>query len=132
MIQNLHKIFSENISNSLQPENIIGILWEEVDDMLVFDFSEICETYKTVDITKRNVLNPLLRNVVKRALQTDCQLEIDLHGFSFMTLLAFYSISILIYLEIELHDFSFVILLAFYSLSLLIQRDLIRRFVNKN
>ena len=36
-------------------------------DMLVVDFSEICETYKTVDITKRNVLNPLLRNVVKRA-----------------------------------------------------------------
>ena len=67
MIQNLHKIFSENISDSLQPENIIGILWEEVDDMLVFDFSEICETYKIVDITKRNVLNPLLRNVVKPA-----------------------------------------------------------------
>ena len=27
--------------------------------MLVFDFSEICETYKTLDITKRNVLKIL-------------------------------------------------------------------------
>ena len=27
--------------------------------MLVFDFSEICETYKTLDITRRNVLKIL-------------------------------------------------------------------------
>ena len=43
----------------MQPEKILGILWEEVDDMLVFDFSEICEIYKTPDITKRNVLKIL-------------------------------------------------------------------------
>ena len=52
----LRKIISENTSNSFL---ILGILWEEVDDMLVFDFSEICETYKTLDITKRNVLKIL-------------------------------------------------------------------------
>ena len=105
--------------------------------MLVFDFSEICETYKTLDITKRNVLKilamfydligllqPILINLKRLfqeickqklswdellpddfrnefekimlslqdmekisidrnvLLQTDCQLEIELHGFS--------------------------------------------------
>ena len=126
----LRKIISENTSNSFL---ILGILWEEVDDMLVFDFSEICETYKTLDITKRNVLKILtmfydpigllhnlkrifqeickqklswddllpddFRNEFEKImlslqdmekisfdrnvlLQTDCQLEIELHGFS--------------------------------------------------
>ena len=37
----LRNIISENTSNSLQHEKIIGILWEEVGNMLVFDFSEI-------------------------------------------------------------------------------------------
>ena len=55
----LRKIISENNSNSLKPEKILGILWEEVDDMLAFDFSEICETYKTLDIIKQNVLKIL-------------------------------------------------------------------------
>ena len=53
------EIISENTSNSLQPEKILGILWEEVDDMLVFDFSEISEIYKTLDIKKRNFLKIL-------------------------------------------------------------------------
>ena len=55
----LREIISENTSNSLQPEKILEILWEEVDDMLVFDFSEICEIYKILDITKRNFLKIL-------------------------------------------------------------------------
>ena len=71
----LRKIISENTSNSLQTGKIIGILWEEVDDMLVFDFSGFCETYKTLDITKCNVLKILTM---------------------LMTLLAFNSLSLLI------------------------------------
>ena len=55
----LRKINSENTSTSLQPEKIIGILWEEISEMLVFYFSEICETCETLDITKRNVLKTL-------------------------------------------------------------------------
>ena len=55
----LRKIILENTSNSLQPGKVLGILWEEVDDLLVFDFSEICETYQTLDITKQNVLKIL-------------------------------------------------------------------------
>ena len=43
----------------MQPKKILGILRKEVDDMLVFDFSKICETYKTLDITKRSVLKIL-------------------------------------------------------------------------
>ena len=43
----------------MQPGKILGILWEKVDDMLVIDFSEICEIYKTLDITKQNVLKIL-------------------------------------------------------------------------
>ena len=55
----LRKIISENTSTSLQPEKIIGILWEEISEMLVFDFSELCETCETLDITKRDVLKTL-------------------------------------------------------------------------
>ena len=43
----------------MQPKKILGILRKEVDDMLVFDFSKICETYKTLDIAKRSVLKIL-------------------------------------------------------------------------
>ena len=53
----LHKIISENTFNYLQPERILWNLWEELDDVLVFDFFEICETYKTLDITKKNMKN---------------------------------------------------------------------------
>ena len=133
----LRKIVTENTSNSLQPEKILEILWEEVDDLLMFDFSEICETNKTLDNIKRNVLKvqamfydpigilqPVFLNLKKLfhaiykqklnwdellpddfrnefeklmlslqdmekiyiarnvLLKTDCQLEIELHGFS--------------------------------------------------
>ena len=43
----------------MQPKKVLEILWEEVDYILVFDFSEIYETYKTLDITKRHVLKVL-------------------------------------------------------------------------
>ena len=69
------KIISENTSNSLQPEKILVILWEEVDEMLVFDFSEICETYK---------LSILQNEMYLKTLQC------------FMILLAFCSLSLLI------------------------------------
>ena len=69
------KIISEKTSNSLQPEKILVILWEEVDDMLVFDFSEICETYK---------LSTLQNEMYLKTLQC------------FMILLAFCSLSLLI------------------------------------
>ena len=52
-------IISEITSSSLQPEKILPILWEEVDHMVVFDFSEICQTYKSLDITKRNTITIL-------------------------------------------------------------------------
>ena len=48
----LRKIILENICKFLKPEKILRILWEEVDDILVFEFSKICKTYKTLDITK--------------------------------------------------------------------------------
>ena len=52
-------IISEITSSSLQPEKILPILWEEVDHMVVLDFSEICQTYKSLDITKRNTITIL-------------------------------------------------------------------------
>ena len=80
------KIISENTCNSLQPEKILGILWEEVDDMLMSDFSEICGTKKTLDITKQNVirilamfydtiglLQPILVNLKRLFLEIDEQ-----------------------------------------------------------
>ena len=86
----LREIFSENTSNSLQPEKLLGILWEEADDMLVFDFSEIREIYKTLDITKRNVykilamfydltglLQPILINNLKRLFQEICKQKLS-------------------------------------------------------
>ena len=76
-------------SNTLQPEKILGILWEVAGDILVFDFSEICKTYKTLNITKRNVLKilamlydpigllqPILINL-KRMLQEICKQKLS-------------------------------------------------------
>ena len=73
----------------MQPEKILGILWEEAGDMLVFDFSEICKTCKTLNITKRNVLKilamlydpigllqPILINL-KRMLQEICKQKLS-------------------------------------------------------
>ena len=48
------------LTNSLQPEKSLEILWKEVGHMWIFDFSENCQTYKTLDITKRNVLKILV------------------------------------------------------------------------
>ena len=67
------KIISEDASNSLQPKKILGILRKEVDDMLVFDFSKICETYNTLDITKRSVLKILAMSDCSRIIH--CSLD---------------------------------------------------------
>ena len=55
----LRKIISENTSTSLQPEKIIGILWEEISEMLVFYFSEICEPVKLSILQSEMYLKPL-------------------------------------------------------------------------
>ena len=50
---------SENNESESKPSKILGIIWNETNDHLVFNFKEICDFSKTLNTTKRNVLKIL-------------------------------------------------------------------------
>ena len=50
---------NENPDEKLKPSKILGVIWDETDDNLIYDFKEICEFSKTIKATKRNVLKIL-------------------------------------------------------------------------
>ena len=56
--EKLRKLISENI-NEINPQKILGVLWDEINDTLIFDFFEICKLSKTLLPTKRNILKIL-------------------------------------------------------------------------
>ena len=53
---NFKKLISETSQNDIKPENILGVLWDEIDDILIFDFKEIAELSQTLSATKKNIL----------------------------------------------------------------------------
>ena len=53
----LRDLISE--TNDLKPSKILGVIWDEDKDNLIFDFSDICKFSKTLPVTKRNVLKVL-------------------------------------------------------------------------
>ena len=58
-VANLRKLISETVQNYIKPEKILGVLWDEIDDIFIFDFKEIAELSQTLSATKRNILKIL-------------------------------------------------------------------------
>ena len=56
---NFKKLISKTAQNNIKPENILGVLWDEIDDTFIFDFKEIAELSQTLSVTKRNILKIL-------------------------------------------------------------------------
>ena len=52
-------MISENDETELKPSKILGIIGNEINDSIVFKFKEICEIFKTLNATKRNVFKVL-------------------------------------------------------------------------
>lgn len=50
---------SENNENKLKLQKIRGIIWNDANDTKVFNFKEMCDFFKTLNATKRNVLKVL-------------------------------------------------------------------------
>ena len=55
----LKKLLSETAQNDIKPEKILGVLWDEIDDTLIFVFKEIVELRETQSATKRIILKIL-------------------------------------------------------------------------
>ena len=55
----LRGLISENNENELKLQKIRGIIWNEANDTIVFNFKEMCDFFKTLNPTKRNVLKVL-------------------------------------------------------------------------
>ena len=47
------------MQNDIKPEKILGVLWDETDDIFIFDFKEIVELSQNLSATKRNILKTL-------------------------------------------------------------------------
>ena len=52
-------LISENNESELKPSKILGIIWNETNDTIVFNFFKNWNFSKTLSATKRNVLNVL-------------------------------------------------------------------------
>ena len=55
----MRKLISETAENDIEPEKILRVLWDEIDDTFIFDFKEIVELSQTQSATKRNILTIL-------------------------------------------------------------------------
>ena len=55
----LRNLISENNESESKPSKILGRIWNETNDFIVFNFKEICDFSKTLKATKRNVLKVL-------------------------------------------------------------------------
>ena len=55
----LRSLISENPENEVKPSKILGTIWNEIDDTIIFDFKEIIEFSESLAATKRNVLKIL-------------------------------------------------------------------------
>ena len=53
-------LISENNESELKPSKIFGIIWNETNDSIAFNFKEICDFSKTLNATKGNVLKVLV------------------------------------------------------------------------
>ena len=51
----LRSLISENNESESKPSKILGRIWNETNDFIVFNFKEICDFSKTLKATKRNV-----------------------------------------------------------------------------
>ena len=56
---NLRKLHSETGQNDIKPEKILGVLWDEIDDIIISDFKEIVELSETLSTTKINTFKIL-------------------------------------------------------------------------
>ena len=50
---NLRKIITETAQNDIKPEKILRVIWDEIDDIFIFDFKEIVELSETLSATKK-------------------------------------------------------------------------------
>lgn len=53
----LRTLISDN--KEIKPSKILGVIWDEDKDNLIFGFTEFCEFCKTIHETKRNALKVL-------------------------------------------------------------------------
>ena len=53
----MRKLISETAENDIEPEKILRVLWDEIDNTFIFDFKEIVELSQTLSAT--NILKIL-------------------------------------------------------------------------